>query len=93
MELDEIYQKYPWLQKYTVGTCYDPMIGAATGSRREIDPKDYFEAVVTVLVKGWNYDPYVAVDEVQQNVVFWAGYTGHSNDDVCKVAGLYGVKI
>ncbi|MDD4588880.1 MAG: hypothetical protein PHG06_00425 [Parabacteroides sp.] len=75
-DLEEIYQKYPWLHNYTVGTCYDPMIGAATGRRPEIDSKDYFEAVVALLVKKYNYDPYIAVDEIRKNVVSWAVYIG-----------------
>ena len=74
MDLEEIYKKYPWLREYTNGNIYTPMVEAATGERADIDPANYFEAVVTINVKVYNQDLAYAESVVKQNVGYWAGY-------------------
>jgi len=89
MELDEIYKKYPWLkEEYQVGIIYNPMVAAATGTRPEINPMNYFEAVVTILVKVYDYEPLVAVNEVKCNVGYYAGY--FNENAMKKVKEVYG---
>lgn len=87
MELEEIYLKYPWLKEYTTGNVYTPMVEAATGSRNDIDPMNYFEAVVTINVKVYNQEPDYAVSVVRQNVGYWAGY--FDNEAMQKVREVY----
>jgi glutamine synthetase len=75
MTLKEILAKYPWLENPTTGNVYCPMVDAATGQRKDIDPQEYFEAIVAVyrdkfrtLTKG------EAEKAVRDNVGYWAGY-------------------
>lgn len=89
MELEEIYTKYPWLkEEYQVGRIYNPMVGAATGTYPEIDLMDYFEAVVTLLVKVHGYELDTAACEVLNNIGYYAGYFGREATQ--KVREVYG---
>lgn len=88
MELEQIYQKYPWLQEPTNGNIYTPMVDAAAGKRTDIDPMDYFEAVVTLHMTRFNKCDFIAVDEVKQNVGYWAGY--FDMNAMQKVKEVYG---
>lgn len=90
MELEDIYKKYPWLTNYTSGSIYTPMVEAATGKRVDINPMDYFEAVVTINVKEYNQAPAYAVSVVKQNVGYWAGY--FDMEAMQKVKEVYGAE-
>ncbi len=91
MELEEIYTKYPWLKEaYQVGRIYNPMVGAATGTYPEIDPMDYLEAVILLLVKVHGYELDAATYEVMNNLGYYAGYFGE--EAMQKVEEVYGAR-